>query len=62
MFETTFVEEIKAYILCSITFFQKSCLYDKMRKNMEGARQVTGNNMAHALCMPDNYGKNTDRH
>jgi uncharacterized Fe-S cluster-containing MiaB family protein len=63
MFETTFVEKIKAYILFSIIFFSENrAVYDIMWKNMVGARQVTGNNMTYALCMPDNYGKNTDTH
>jgi len=45
-----------------IFFSENLAVYDKMWKNMVGARQVTGNDMANALCMSDIYGKNTDRH
>jgi hypothetical protein len=44
------------YSFYSITCFQKSC---RQRDNVEkygSARQVTDDNMAHALCLLDNQG------
>ena len=32
MFQTKFVEEVKTYILCSITFFENVALYEIMWK------------------------------
>jgi len=58
MFQTTFVEEIKTHILCSITppTPRKSCrLWNNVEKYCR-AGQTTGDNMAHAHCMLDNYG------
>jgi hypothetical protein len=43
MFQTKVVEKIKTHILCSVTFFQKSC---RLRDNVEKygkARRVTDN-------------------
>ena len=51
MFQTNVVEKIKTHILCSVTFFLKSC---RLRDNMEKycrAEQATDDNMAHAHCM-----------
>jgi len=54
MFQTKVVLKIKAYILCSITFFRKSCpLSDNVDKYCR-AGQATDENMAHAHCMLDN--------
>jgi hypothetical protein len=46
------VEKIKTHILCSVTFFRKSCrLWDNVEKCC-GAREALGN-MAHARCVLD---------
>jgi len=51
MFQTKVVEKIKTHILCSITFFRKSCrLGDNIEKYCT-AGKPTDNNMAHAHCM-----------
>ena len=51
MFQTKVVEKIKTHILCSVTFFLKSCrLWDNVAKYC-WAGQVTDDNMAHAHCM-----------
>jgi hypothetical protein len=48
------VEQIKAHVLCSITFFFNSChLWDNV-ENYCRARQATDDNMMHAHCMLDN--------
>jgi len=55
MFQTE-VERIKTHILCSITFFPKSCgLWDKVEKYCR-AVQATEDYTAHAHCMLDNWG------
>ena len=47
MFQTKFVEKIKTHILCSVTFFRKSCrLLDNVEKYCR-TRQATDDNMAH---------------
>ena len=54
MFQIKVVEKIKTHVLCSVTFFKKSCL---LWDNMEiccTAGQVTDDSMAHAHCMLDN--------
>jgi len=52
MFQTKVVEKIKTHILCSITFFLKSCrLWDNVEKY--GRAGLATDNMAHALCMLD---------
>jgi hypothetical protein len=33
MFQTKVVDKIEIHILCSVTFFRKSCLYEIMWKN-----------------------------
>jgi len=44
MFQTKIVEKIKTHILCSVTFFQKSCcLWDNAGK-YGGTWQATDNN------------------
>jgi len=54
MFQTKSVEKgNKTHILCSTTFFQKSChLWDKAEKYRRQS-QATGDNMAHVHCMLD---------
>jgi recombinational DNA repair protein RecR len=45
MFETKIVDKIKTHILCSVTFFQKSCrLCDNVEKSGT-ARQTTDDNI-----------------
>jgi len=47
MFQTEVVENIKRHILCSVTFFRKSChLWDNGEKYFR-AGQATDDNMAH---------------
>jgi len=51
MFQTKVVEEIKTHILCSVTFFWKSC---RLWDNVDGygrAGQAADDNMAHAYYM-----------
>jgi hypothetical protein len=58
MFQTNFIEKIKAHILYSIFFFffRKSCLlWDKVEKYCRTG-QATDDNMEHAHCMLDTYG------
>jgi len=56
MFQTKLVEKIKTHILCSATFFRKSCrLWDNVGKYCS-AEEVTDDNNAHALCTPGTYG------
>ena len=53
MFRTKAVQKIKTHILCSVTFFRKSCrLWDNVEKYCR-AGQATDGNMAHARCMLD---------
>jgi hypothetical protein len=55
-FQTKVVEKIKTHILCSVTFFRKSCrLWDNVDKYCR-AGQTTDGNMAHAHCMLDTWG------
>ena len=64
MFETKVVSKIKSHILCSMTFFfpGSRAVYLIMWKKYGRSRQAADNNMAHALCMLDNWGKNTETH
>jgi hypothetical protein len=56
MFQTKVVEKIKTHILCSVTFFRKSCrLWDNVGKYCRVGRATDGN-MAHARCVLDTYG------
>jgi len=53
MLQTKVVEKIKTHILCSVTFFRKSCrLWDNV-ENVCRAGQGTDGNMAHAHYMLD---------
>jgi hypothetical protein len=53
MLQREVVEKIKTYILCSVTFSQKSYrLWDNVEKYCR-AGQATGDNMAHARFMLD---------
>jgi len=52
LFQTKVVEKIKTYILCSITFFRKSCRVWECRKTLYSHRWKF--NTVHALCMLDN--------
>jgi hypothetical protein len=55
---TKVVEGIKTHILCSVTFFRKSCRsWDNVEKYCR-AGQATDDNMAHAHCMLDTWGYN----
>jgi len=57
MFQTKVAEKIKIYILCTVFFFRKSCLYEiNWKNNVQTGRQRTDSNMAHAHCMLDTYG------
>ena len=50
MFQTKVAEKIKTHILCSVTFFRKSCrVWDNVEKYCR-AWQATDDNMAHAHC------------
>jgi len=54
MFQPKVVEKIKTHILCSMTFFRKSCcLWDNVEKYCR-AGQATDDNMAHVFYMLDN--------
>jgi len=51
MSQTKVVEKIKTHILCSVTYFRKSCLsWDNVGKYCT-AGQTTDGSMAHAHCM-----------
>jgi len=53
MFQTKVVEKIKTHILCSVTYFGKSChSWDNVEKYCR-AGQATDENTAHAHCMLD---------
>jgi hypothetical protein len=47
----TKVVEKKKHILCSVTYFRKSCFYEKMWKNSGRPGEATDDNMAHELYM-----------
>jgi hypothetical protein len=53
MLQTKVVEKIKTHILCSITFFRKSCCLGDNMKKYGRAGQATDDNMAHAHSMLD---------
>jgi hypothetical protein len=62
MFQTKVVEKIKIHILCSITFFQKSCrLWDNVRK-YGTARQATDYNITQRMRFACWITKATDTH
>jgi len=51
MFQTKVVEKIKTHILCSVTFFRKTCRFlDNVEKYCT-AGQAAGDSRAHAHCM-----------
>jgi len=53
MFQTKVVEKLETHILCSITFFKKSCrLWGNAEKYCR-AGQATDDNMVHAHYMLD---------
>jgi len=53
MSQTKVVEKIKTHILCSVTYFRKSCLlWDNVEKYCT-AGQNTDDSMSHAHCMQD---------
>jgi hypothetical protein len=58
------IEKIKIHILCSVTFFRKSCRSGDKVEKCGKARQATDDNIIRprkdAICMPDNQGKNTE--
>jgi hypothetical protein len=53
MFQTKVAQKLKTHILCSVTFFRKSCrLWDNVGKFCRGG-QATDGNMAHAHWVLD---------
>ena len=62
MFQTKVVEKIKTHILCSITFFRKSCrLWDNVEK-YGTARQATDDNIIRRMRFAYWITKATDTH
>jgi len=62
MIQTKFVEKIKIHILCSITFFRKSCrLWDIMKRYGTG-RQATDDNIIRHIHIACCITKVTDTH
>jgi hypothetical protein len=62
MFQTKVVEKIKTHILCSITFFRKSCrLWDNVEKRGT-ARQATDDNIIRRMRFACWITKATDTH
>jgi len=53
MSRTKVLEKIKTHILCSITFFRKSCRWWENVEKFCRAGQATDYNMARAHCMLD---------
>jgi hypothetical protein len=51
MFQTKVVEKIKTHILCSATFFQKSCRLSANVETFGGTKQAADDNITHARCM-----------
>jgi len=52
MFQTEVVDKIKTHILCSITFFDCSAIYEIMTKNSVELGG-THDNIVHAQCVLD---------
>ena len=51
MFQTKVVEKIKTHILCSVTFFLKSCrLWDNVGKYCRAGQAAAGNMALHRKC------------
>jgi len=65
MFQTKFIEKIKAHILCSVTFFffENLAIYDIMWKNTveQGGPQMTIWHMRIACWIPKGTDTNGDR-
>jgi hypothetical protein len=62
MFQTKVVEKIKTHILCSITFFRKSChLWGNVEKFYR-ARQATDDNVTQCVCFACWITKATHTH
>ena len=56
MFQTKVAEKIKTHILCSVTFFRKSCrLWDNVEKFCREGWAADANKV-HAHCMLDTWG------
>jgi hypothetical protein len=51
IFQTNVVQEIKIQVLCSKTFFRKSCRFLYTVEEYCTAGQAMGNNMTNAHCM-----------
>jgi len=64
MFQTKVVKTIRTHILCSVTFFQKSChLWNNVENYGRGIQATYDNIMLYRkymIYMPDNSGMNTD--
>jgi hypothetical protein len=54
--QTNFVQKMKTHILCSKTFFFKSCHWWDNVGKYGRAGEAADDNMAHAQCMLHNYG------
>jgi hypothetical protein len=62
MFQTKFVEKIKTHILCSITFFLKSCRLWVNVEKYGTARQATDDNIIRRMRFACRITKATDTH
>ena len=62
MFQTKDVEKTKMHISCLINAFQKLCCSCNNVERYGRASLATNDNTVHALCMPNNLGKNTATH
>jgi hypothetical protein len=51
-----FVEKVKTHIVFSITFPESRGVFDIVWEKYGRARQITGDNMAHAHCTLNNQG------
>jgi len=60
MFQTNVVEKIKTHILCSITFSEKSAVYEIMWKKYDTARQATDDTIIHRMRFARFINKATD--
>jgi hypothetical protein len=52
MLEIKVVEKIKTHILCSVSFFRKSCRLGDNVEKLNGARETADGNMA-VRCLLD---------
>jgi len=66
VFQTKVAEKIKTHNLCSINYYQKSCHIWANVENCGRTRQAADDDviwcMEYVLCVPDNWGNNTDTH